>query len=142
MTAYKEYLKKEIKEAWDTFSRCQALYGNDFPMTIKFRTKWADLVTIYSNLYGDEYQKKGNIITEKKFVLALKKELKSCIKGEIYVHITNGNMIVDVIGFGSLCYRYVLLNLSLELSANLLVEDVINEIVVQYKKKVLDTYFY
>lgn len=79
---------------------------------------------------------------ERYFVNTVKKYLKSSIKSETYVHIADDTLIVDIITNKSLCYRYTLTNLTEALIYNVSAEIVANEIVTQYKKKILDLYFY
>ena len=79
---------------------------------------------------------------EKTFRNALKRELTRRIKGQISVHIIDDTLIVDVVDGVFNFWRYTIENLAVQLSVGLSSKIVADVITKQYKKHVLDIYFY
>ena len=75
------------------------------------------------------------------FVNRLKKQLRERIQGEIYVHVDDDTLIVDVIVNATQVWRYTISNLSLKLLTNLTSEIVTDIIVERYKKYIFERYF-
>lgn len=78
---------------------------------------------------------------ERIFTNALKKQLRQRIKGTISVHIIDDILIIDIDDGVFQCWRYVLNNLSVNLSVGLSSKIVSDVIVKQYKKYILKQYF-
>lgn len=79
---------------------------------------------------------------ERIFKNALKKQLRQRIKGQIYVHIINNILIVEINVQGCHIWRYTINNLAVQLSTGLSSRIVSDVIVKQYKKDIMEQYFY
>lgn len=79
---------------------------------------------------------------ERTFVNRLKKQLRERIQGEIYVHIFDNTLIIDIVVNANQIWKYTISDLSTKLSANLTSEIVSDVIVEHYKKYIIDRYFY
>lgn len=79
---------------------------------------------------------------ERIFKNALKKELMQRIKGKIYVHIISGTLIIDINISGCRIWHYTINNLAVQLSTGLSSRIVADVIVNQYKKYIIEQYFY
>lgn len=79
---------------------------------------------------------------ERIFVEMLKKQLSKAVKKEFYVHIIDDTLVVEFINTGLLNFRYTLRNISNEIVHGLSSKIVANVIVKQYKKYILNQYFY
>lgn len=84
---------------------------------------------------------KENVIMERIFTNALRKQLRQRIKGTISVHIIDDILIIDIVDGVSQYWRYTLNNLSVNLSVGLSSKIVSDVIVKQYKKYIFKQYF-
>lgn len=79
---------------------------------------------------------------ERIFVNRLKKQLRERIQGEIYVHIFDNTLIIDIVVNANQIWKYTISDLSTKLLANLTSEIVSYVVVENYKKYIFDRYFY
>lgn len=79
---------------------------------------------------------------ERIFVNRLKKQLRERIQGEIYVHIFDDTLIIDIDVNAMQIWKYTISDLSVKLLANLTSEIVSDVVVEQYRKYIFDRYFY
>lgn len=79
---------------------------------------------------------------ERIFVNRLKKQLRERIQGEIYVHIFDDTLIIDIVVNAMQIWKYTISDLSVKLLANLTSEIVSDVVVEQYRKYIFDRYFY
>lgn len=79
---------------------------------------------------------------ERIFTKALKKQLKQRIKGDLYVHIIEDRLIVDIQPVGCWTWHYTINNLAVQMSTGLSSRIVADVIVKQYKKYILSKHFY
>lgn len=79
---------------------------------------------------------------ERIFVNRLKKQLRERIQGEIYVHIFDNTLIIDIVVNATQIWKYTISDLSVKLLANLTSEIVSDVVVEQYRKYIFDHYFY
>lgn len=79
---------------------------------------------------------------ERIFVNRLKKQLRERIQGEIYVHIFDNTLIIDIVVNATQIWKYTISDLSVKLLANLTSEIVSDVVVEQYRKYIFDRYFY
>lgn len=79
---------------------------------------------------------------ERIFTNALKKQLRQRIKGEVYVHIIDDTLIVNVNPYGIIPWHYTINNLAVQMSTGLSSRIVADVIVKQYKKYILSKHFY
>lgn len=78
---------------------------------------------------------------ERIFANELKKQLKHRIKGDIYTHIVEDTLIIDISAYG--CnWHYTIYNLAIQLSSGLSSRTVAYAIVKLYKKYIISKYFY
>ena len=78
---------------------------------------------------------------EKIFRTKLKKQLCECIKGDIYVHIIDETLIIDINPLGLHPWHYTISNIAVQLSVGLSSKIVSDVIVKQYKKYIFKQYF-
>lgn len=79
---------------------------------------------------------------ERIFVNRLKNKLRERIQGEIYVHIFDNILIIDIVVNATEIWKYTISDLSVKLLANLTSEIVSDVVVEQYRKYIFDRYFY
>lgn len=79
---------------------------------------------------------------ERIFVNRLKNKLRGRIQGEIYVHIFDNTLIIDIVVNATQIWKYTISDLSVKLLANLTSEIVSDVVVEQYRKYIFDRYFY
>lgn len=79
---------------------------------------------------------------ERIFTDALKKQLRQRIKGDLYVHIVDDTLIVDIQSVGCWSWHYTINNLAVQMSTGLSSRIVADVIVKQYKKYILSKHFY
>ena len=79
---------------------------------------------------------------ERIFTKALKKQLKQRIKGDLYVHIIEDRLIVEIQPVGCWTWHYTINNLAVQMSTGLSSRIVADVIVKQYKKYILSKHFY
>lgn len=79
---------------------------------------------------------------ERIFVNRLKNKLRERIQGEIYVHIFDNTLIIDIVVNATQIWKYTISDLSVKLLANLTSEIVSDVVVEQYRKYIFDRYFY
>lgn len=79
---------------------------------------------------------------ERIFTNALKKQLKQRIKGDLYVHIVDDTLIVNIKPVGCWIWHYAINNLAVQLPTGLSSRIVADVIVKQYKKYILSKHFY
>ena len=79
---------------------------------------------------------------ERIFTKALKKQLKQRIKGDLYVHIIEDRLIVNIQPVGCWTWHYTINNLAVQMSTGLSSRIVADVIVKQYKKYILSKHFY
>ena len=72
----------------------------------------------------------------------LKKQLRQRIKGDLYVHVKDDTLIVDIKTIDWSIWHYTINNLAVQLSTGLSIRIVADVIVKQYKKYILSKYFY
>jgi hypothetical protein len=85
---------------------------------------------------------KENVIMERIFTNALKKQLKQRIKGDLSVHIVDDTIIVDIQSLGCYTWHYIINNLSAQISTGLSSRIVADAIVKQYRNFILSKHFY
>ena len=78
---------------------------------------------------------------ERIFANALKKQLRKCIKGDVYVHTIDDTLIVNVNLHGFTPWHYTINNLATQLSTGLSSRIVADVIVKEYKAYVLSKHF-
>lgn len=78
---------------------------------------------------------------ERIFTENLKKQLHARIKGELFVHIVNDTLVVDIQPAGLSVWRYTLCNIRVNIVMGLSSTDVANVIVKKYEKHILNQYF-
>lgn len=78
---------------------------------------------------------------ERIFTENLKKQLHARIKGELFVHIVNDRLVVDIQPAGLSVWRYTLYNIRVNIVMGLSSTDVANVIVKKYEKHILNQYF-
>lgn len=79
---------------------------------------------------------------ERIFTNALKKQLRQRIKGDLYVHVVDDTLIVDIQPVGCWAWHYTINNLAVQMSTGLSSRIVADVIVKQYKKYILSEHFY
>lgn len=79
---------------------------------------------------------------ERIFTNALKKQLRQRIKGDVYVHVKDDKLIVDIQPVGCWTWHYTINNLAVQMSTGLSSRIVADVIVKQYKKYILSKHFY
>lgn len=79
---------------------------------------------------------------ERIFTNALKKQLKQRIKGDLFIHIVDDTLIVDIQLLGCYTWHYTINNLAVQISTGLSSRIVTDDIVKQYKKYILSKHFY
>ena len=79
---------------------------------------------------------------ERIFTDALKKQLRQRIKGDLYVHIVDDTLIVDIQSVGCWSWHYTINNLAVQMSTGLSSRIVADVIVKQYKNYILSKHFY
>lgn len=79
---------------------------------------------------------------EKIFIFELKKQLSKRVKGKLSIHIINDTLIVDIYGIGNWGWRYTTTDLATQLLIGISSRNVADAIVKQYKKDILNEYFY
>lgn len=79
---------------------------------------------------------------ERIFTNELKKQLRQRIKGDLYVHIVDDTLIVDIKPVGCWSWRYTINNLAEQISTGLSSRNVADVIVKQYKKYIISEHFY
>lgn len=79
---------------------------------------------------------------ERIFTNALKKQLRRRIKGDLYVHVVDNTLIVDIKPVGCWTWHYTINNLAVQMSTGLSSRIVADVIVKQYKKYILSEHFY
>lgn len=79
---------------------------------------------------------------EKIFIFELKKQLNKRVKGKLSIHIINDTLIVDIYGIDSWGWRYTTAGLTIQLLTGTSSRNVADAIVKQYKKDILNEYFY
>lgn len=79
---------------------------------------------------------------ERIFTNTLKKQLRQRIKGDVYVHVKDDTLIVDIQSVGCWSWRYIITNLAVQMSTGLSSRIVADVIVKQYKKYILSKHFY
>lgn len=79
---------------------------------------------------------------ERIFTNALKKQLRRRIKGDLYVHVVDNTLIVDIQPVGCCAWHYIINNLAVQMSTGLSSRIVADVIVKQYKKYILSEHFY
>lgn len=85
---------------------------------------------------------KENVIMERIFTNALKKQLKQRIKGDLSVHIVDDTLIVDIKSVDYFYWHYTINNLAVQISTGLSSRIVADVIFKQYKKYILSKHFY
>lgn len=85
---------------------------------------------------------KENVIMERIFTNALKKQLKQLIKGDVYVHVKDDTLIVDIQPVGCWSWHYIINNLAVQMSTGLSSRIVADVIVKQYRNFILSKHFY
>ena len=78
---------------------------------------------------------------ERIFTENLKKQLHARIKGDLFVHIVDDKLVVDIQSAGLLIWRYTLYNIRVNIVMGLSSTDVANVIVKKYKNYILKQYF-
>lgn len=78
---------------------------------------------------------------ERIFTENLKKQLHARIKGDLFVHIMDDKLVVDIQSTGLLKWRYTLYNIRVNIVMGLSSTDVANVIVKKYKNHILNQYF-
>lgn len=78
---------------------------------------------------------------ERVFMNNIKKQLTKRIIGEIYVHIIDDTLIVDINPLGYVPWHFIIKNIAVQLSTGLTSRIVSDVIVKQYKKYILSVYF-
>ena len=78
---------------------------------------------------------------ERIFTNALKKQLRQRIKGDLYLHVKDDTLIVDIKTADRIIWHYTINNLAVQLSTGLSSRIVADVIVKQYKKYILEQYF-
>lgn len=73
---------------------------------------------------------------------ALKKQLRQRIKGNLYVHVKDDTLIVDIKTTDLCIWHYTINNLAVQLSTGLSSRIVADVITKQYKKYILSKHFY
>lgn len=79
---------------------------------------------------------------ERIFVNRLKNKLRERIQGEIYVHIFDNTLIIDIVVNATQIWKHTISDLSVKLLSNLTSEIVSDIVVEQYRKYIFDRYFY
>ena len=79
---------------------------------------------------------------ERIFTENLKKQLHVLIKGDLYVHIVDDKLVVDIQPAGLHTWRYTLDNISVNIVMGLSSTNVANVIVKKYKKYILSQHFH
>lgn len=79
---------------------------------------------------------------EKLFAKHVRENLNKRIKGDIYVHVKNDVLIVDIISSGCDVWHYSISKLAAQMSLGLSSRVVSDVIVKQYRKYILSTHFY
>ena len=87
-------------------------------------------------------EEKENVIMERIFANALKKQLKQRIKCDLSVHIVDDTLIVDIQSVGCCTWHYTINNLDVQISTGLSSRIVADVIVKKYKKYILSNHFY
>lgn len=85
---------------------------------------------------------KENVIMERIFKNALKKQLRQRIKGDLSVHVVDDTLIVDIQPIGCWTWHYTINNLAVQMPKGLSSRIVAGVIVKQYKKYILSKHFY
>lgn len=78
---------------------------------------------------------------ERIFANNLKKQLNETIKGDLFVHIINGKLVVDIQPPGLWTWRYTLDNITMNIAMGLSSTYTANVIVKKYKKYILSKHF-
>lgn len=90
-----------------------------------------------------EYRaERRNVITERIFTENLKKQLHERIKGDLFVHIVDDKLVVDIQPAALCTYRYTLDNIRVNIATGLSSTNVANDTVKKYKKYILSQYFF
>lgn len=76
------------------------------------------------------------------FANHVRENLNKRIKGDIYVHVKNDVLIVDIISLGCDAWHYSIRRLPVNLSTALSSRVVSDTIVKQYRKYILSAHFY
>lgn len=79
---------------------------------------------------------------ERIFANNVKKELKHSIKSDVFVHVENDTLIVDIQPEGGYARRYTISNLANQLEMGLSSINVSRSIIAKYKNYILSKYFY
>lgn len=75
------------------------------------------------------------------FIKNLKKQLNETIKGDLFVHIINDKLVVDIQPPGLWTWRYTLDNIRMNIAMGLSSTYTANVIVKKYKKYILSNHF-
>ena len=79
---------------------------------------------------------------ERIFTENLKKQLHERIKGDLFVHIVDDKLIVDIKSTGLWAWRYTLDNIRVGIVIGLSSTNVANVIVKKYKKYIISQHFH
>lgn len=79
---------------------------------------------------------------ERIFIENLKKQLHERIKGDLFVHIVDDKLVVDIQPTGLWTWRYTRDDIRVCIVMGLSSTNVANVIVKKYKKDILSLYFY
>ena len=79
---------------------------------------------------------------ERIFTENLKKQLHERIKGDLFVHIVDDKLVVDIQTTGLCTWRYTLDNIRVGIVMGLSSTNVANVIIKKYKKYILSQYFH
>ena len=76
------------------------------------------------------------------FAINLKRNLKTKVKGEVWSHIINDTLVIDIYGVNGIVFRYTLENLSSEIVQGLSSEMLSDHIHKRYKRYILNLFFH
>lgn len=79
---------------------------------------------------------------EQIFTKNLKKQLNETIKGDLFVHIIDDKLVIDIQPPGLWTWRYTLDNIRMNIAMGLSSEYAANVIVKKYKKYILSQHFH
>lgn len=79
---------------------------------------------------------------ERILINALKKQLRQCIKGDVYVHVKDDTLIINIQSVGCWSWHYIINNLAVQISTGLSSRIVADVIVKQYRNFILSKHFY
>ena len=78
---------------------------------------------------------------QKIFITNLKKSLQEKVKGNVFVHIVDGTLVVEITATGILEWRYIVKNVDMQIVKGLSSKYMSQEIIKKYRNFILSVYF-